>query len=376
MRVAVLLSGGVDSSVALGLLQEAGHEVEAFYLKVWLEAELAGLGDCPWEEDLRYARAVCDASGVALEVVPMQRRYHDEVVADAIAELAAGGTPSPDVLCNRQVKFGAFFEHLASRPGRPFDRVASGHYARIDDGAGGPRLLRAVDPVKDQTYFLHRLSRAQLSRCLFPIGGLRKVEVRRRAGELGLPTGSRPDSQGICFLGRIRFRDFVRAHLGERPGEIREATSGRTLGRHPGVWFFTVGQRHGLGLPGGPWYVVGKEVETAVVWVAHAGELASSRRDSFTVPAPSWIGEAPAAGRLEVRVRHAPALAGCRIEPEPGSGAGIRAVLDRPDAGIATGQSAVFYASEVCLGGGRIVAEPGREISSALSAGGGTASGR
>lgn len=349
MRIAVLLSGGVDSSVALRRLHAEGHELTAFYLKVWLEDELAHLGACPWEDDLRYARAVCEAVDVPLEVVPLQREYHERVVAWTVAELRAGRTPSPDILCNRRVKFGAFVERL----GTAFDKVASGHYARVDDAGRRRRLLRGVDPVKDQTYFLFQLDQEQLARCVFPLGGLTKAEVRALARELGLPNQDRRDSQGICFLGKLPYDDFVRGYLGERPGEIREVESGRTLGEHRGVWFHTVGQRKGLGLHGGPWYVVAKDLEHDVVLVSHRADLARHRRDRFRVADVRWIGGPPARERVEVKVRHSPSTCAGRLEPL--ADGGLEVTLDAEDPGIAAGQWAVFYDGEECLGGGMIV---------------------
>lgn len=352
MRVAVLVSGGVDSSVALRLLAEAGHELVAFYLKVWLEDELAHLGECPWDDDLRQVRAVCGELGVPLEVVPMQQRYRQAVIADALAELAAGRTPSPDVVCNRRVKFGAFVDEVVVGGG--FDRVASGHYARLATDADGTiRLRRGVDPKKDQTYFLYRLDQDQLGRSLFPLGELHKTEVRRLAAGWGLPNRDRPDSQGICFLGSIRFDEFVAAQLGERPGEIREAGSGRLLGRHRGPWFHTVGQRRGLGLGGGPWYVTGKDLAANVVWVCHGDDLAAHRRDTLTLSAVTWIAGAPPPAafhdRLEVKLRHSPATVPCRLRTADGL---WRLELATADAGIAPGQSAVLYRGDDCLGGG------------------------
>jgi tRNA-specific 2-thiouridylase len=354
MRIAVLLSGGVDSSVALRLLRAEGHELVAFYLKIWLEDELAHLGRCPWEEDLRYARAVCEAADVPLEVVSLQREYHDRVVSWAVAELAAGRTPSPDVLCNRRVKFGAFLERLEAE-GAAFDRIASGHYARIDRGSGRCRLLKGVDPVKDQTYFLFRLDQAQLSRCLFPVGGYRKQQVREVARAFDLPTRDRKDSQGICFLGKLPYDDFVAGHLGESPGEIREIGTGRRLGEHRGLWFHTIGQRKGLGLGGGPWYVVEKDLEANVLRVAHLEELPGRRRGRFRVAGVHWIGgEPPHRRELGVRIRHSPSVAGCRLDPLPGGG--LEVALDEGDAGVAAGQFAVFYDGDECLGGGTIAA--------------------
>ncbi len=366
MKVAVLLSGGVDSSVALHLAQDAGHEVHAFYLKIWLEDELADLGTCPWEDDLGYARAVCDQAGVALEVLSLQRAYHEQVVADAIHELAEGRTPSPDILCNRRIKFGAFFDALDEAnidanidPNmNRFDRVVSGHYAQLERRDGVTSLLRGVDPVKDQTYFLYRLDQRQLARCMFPLGAKRKDEVRAVAAHLGLPNRDRPDSQGICFLGKVPFDAFVHSYLGERSGEIREFGTDHVLGHHRGLWFHTVGQRRGLGLHGGPWYVAAKDVASNVVFVVHANGLADHRSDRFTVADPHWIAGTPPAGldaglTLATKVRHGPHPAPCHVRSANHGGLDVK--LETPDPGIAAGQSAVLYDDNICLGGGVIV---------------------
>lgn len=354
MRIAVLLSGGVDSSVALRLLADEGHTLHAFYLKIWLEDELAHLGSCPWEEDLSYARAVCDQLGVPLSVVALQHTYHQRVVSQAVAALAAGDTPSPDVLCNREIKYGAFLDHVdAQTEDGPFDLVASGHYARREQRDDVQLLLRGVDPVKDQTYFLHRLDQRQLARCVFPLGALFKEEVRHLAAGFGLPTQERADSQGICFLGKIPYDDFVRGYLGERPGEIRQVGSERLLGTHRGLWFHTIGQRKGLGLGAGPWFVVHKDPEQNVLYVAHGDALAAFHRHRFLVPAPHWITAPPPAGPLAVKVRHGPHTHPCRIAPRPEGGVEITLEVGG-DPGIAPGQSAVLYNGDRCLGGGVI----------------------
>ena len=361
MPIAVLVSGGVDSSVALARLVEEGREVHAFYLKVWLEDELQHLGRCPWEEDLRFVRAVTERLGVRLTVIPLQRAYRERVVAYLIAELERGGTPSPDLFCNARIKFGAFPEWIDERigdwvdaeiPRRRFERVATGHYALRAEGRGGVELRRGADPVKDQTYFLSRISEGQLERALFPVGGLQKTAVRQIARRLGLAPQDRRDSQGICFLGGVRYRDFVRAHLGERPGAVVDEATGDEIGRHRGHWLFTVGQRRGFGLSGGPWFVAAKDPASNRVLVRRGAGRPTRR---FRVGDLHWIGSgAPGEPeRLQLRVRHAPELAGALFGPQPdGSG---EVLLDEPDRGIAPGQFAVFYRGARCLGSGRIL---------------------
>jgi tRNA-specific 2-thiouridylase len=353
VKIAVLCSGGVDSSVALlRLAAEGRHELTACYLKIWLEDELAFLGTCPWEDDLEALRGVCGLLGVPLEIVPLQREYLETVVAYALAELRAGRTPSPDVMCNRMIKFGAFVARL----GGDYELVASGHHARVGRRAGLARLLIAADRRKDQTYFLSQLSQAQLARCMFPIGDLTKPEVREAARRAGLPNAERPDSQGLCFLGRVPFADFVRCHLGERRGEIRDLASGAVLGEHRGTWLYTIGQRHGLGLAGGPWFVVDKDLERNRVLVVHAERLRERSRSRFLVPNPHWIAEAPSRAELEVKLRHGERSELCSVAPAEAGGL-VVALLAGADPGLAPGQFAVFYDGGECLGGG-IIAWP------------------
>jgi len=351
MRIAMLLSGGVDSSVALALARRAGHSITAFYLKIWLEDELSYLGSCPWEEDLAYARSVCRRLSVPLEVVPLQRDYYERVVEYALAELRRGRTPSPDIFCNQRIKFGVFADHI----GPEFDKIATGHYAIIEEREGRWALRRSPDPVKDQTYFLSHLSQAQVARALFPIGAMHKSQVRRLAQELGLPTSERPDSQGICFLGKIRYPDFVRHYLGERTGSIVELESGSALGTHRGYWFHTIGQRQGLGLGNGPWYVVRKDIERNIIYVSHRARGLERARSEFTACEPNWISGSPFADRtlrLDIKLRHGPELHSSSVAPLPGDR--LHIAMDIPDDGIAPGQFAVFYRGDVCLGGARI----------------------
>ena len=349
MNVAVLLSGGVDSSVALALLsRQKGLALKAYYLKIWLEDELFSLGDCPWETDLTYARATCEQLGVPLEVMPLQSEYRTRIVEYALAELRLGRTPSPDIWCNQRVKFGAFYQRVAGE----CDQIASGHYARVEEDAGGYRLRRATDPVKDQTYFLSNLSQAQLARLCLPIGHLHKHQVRARAAEFGLPAKDRPDSQGMCFLGKINYRDFVRFHLGEARGDIVEQASGQKKGEHPGYWFYTIGQRHGLQLGGGPWYVIDKDVANNIVYIAHGSAPTRSGRRELVAEHIHWIAGSPEQSVLQVKLRHGPTLTPCEVQMLAPNRAHVS--LSTPDPGIAPGQHAVFYDGEICLGGGVI----------------------
>ena len=379
---AVLLSGGVDSSVALGLLREETTEpIEAYYLKVWLEDELSYLGNCPWEDDLAYAREVAYRFDVPLNVISLQREYHENVVSYVLDELALGRTPSPDLFCNADIKFKAFLEALpggvsreATVPGSGPPPVAgpeigaaeatpptivTGHYARIEGGDSGPRLFQAPDPVKDQTYFLSRLSPEQLAGAHFPLGRLTKEEVRRRAREWNLPNRDRPDSQGICFLGKIRYRDFVGHHLGEHDGPIVDIASGETLGSHRGHWFYTVGQRQGLGLGGGPWYVVSKDVASNRILVAHGDAEASVRTKRFALRGLNRIGRGrelltgPDPVEVRLKVRHGPGFLSGRVFFDRGAGEAL-VEISRPERGVADGQCAVFYRDGECIGSGII----------------------
>ena len=349
MKIAVLLSGGVDSSVALRLLQEEGHDLTAFYLKIWLEDELAFLGDCPWEEDLKYARAVCRDANVPLEIVPLQAEYLESVVGHALEELKAGRTPSPDILCNRRIKFGEF----GNRIDEGFEKIASGHYAQIGEQNGTAYLKRSPDPVKDQTYFLSGMTQEQLRRARFPLGPFTKDQIRQLAQKYDLPNKDRKDSQGICFLGKISYPDFVRVHLGEKEGNIVELESGKTLGQHRGFWFYTIGQREGLGLGAGPWYVVRKDTESNTIYVSHKTNQEERARDRFVVSEPNWISGPPDKAEFQVKLRHGPQLTPCRIENLSGRKLAVK--MCATDPGIATGQTAVFYDREFCLGGGVII---------------------
>ncbi|CAH9090328.1 unnamed protein product [Cuscuta epithymum] len=362
LKLAVLVSGGVDSSVALRLLHAAGHSCTAFYLKIWFQEDFENFwSECPWEEDLKYVKAVCDQVDVRLQVVHLTDEYWNNVVSYIINEYRCGRTPNPDVLCNTRIKFGAFMDTIS---GMEFDFVASGHYAKIVHASSDQPLQPSVlelskDVVKDQTYFLSHLSQSQLKRLIFPLGCIPKEEVRKLAKLFDLPNQDRKDSQGICFLGKIKFCDFVARHIGEVEGIILEAETGDYLGKHRGFWFYTIGQRQGLRLPGGPWYVVEKDSKNNVVFVSRNYFSADKKRRLFRVGSLKWqSGSYPAhANQLQCKVRHGPTLYNCNLAMEVdnnGKTVGI-VQLSQDDQGLAAGQFAAFYDGITCLGSGVIM---------------------
>jgi tRNA-specific 2-thiouridylase len=345
MKIAVLVSGGVDSSVALRLLKDQGHDLTAFYLKVWLEDELAHLGSCPWEEDLGYATTVCKKVGVSLEVVSLQKEYWHRVVTYTVEQVHQGRTPSPDVVCNQHIKFGCFYDKIDPN----FEKVATGHYAQLDEKDGLFLLKKAKDPVKDQTYFLSRLNQCQLSRALFPIGHLLKSEVRNLAAGYDLPTKDRKDSQGICFLGKIEFNEFIKHYLGVRQGDLVEHETGAVVGQHEGFWYFTIGQRKGIGLSGGPWYVVAKDTAKNVVYISRQYFSPEKTRNIVYLSNFNWIaGYPPENNALQVKLRHGELLYACTLELIDRNHGIVH--IEGRDQGIAPGQFAVFYEGDVCLG--------------------------
>ncbi|KAK6937127.1 tRNA-specific 2-thiouridylase MnmA-like, C-terminal domain [Dillenia turbinata] len=377
LKVAVLLSGGVDSSVALRLLHAAGHSCTAFYLKIWFQEDYDNfLSECPWEEDLNYAKAVCDQVNVPLEVVHLTDEYWENVVSYIIEEYRCGRTPNPDVLCNTRIKFGVFMDAISKMD---FDYIASGHYAKVvhfvtSERSHSSMLEVSRDPVKDQTYFLSHLTQAQLKRLIFPLGNMSKDEVRELATKLNLPNKDRKDSQGICFLGKvgllvvassetyglIKFSEFVARHIGEMEGIILEAETGDLLGKHRGFWFYTIGQRQGLRLPGGPWYVVEKDVKNNVVFVSRNYFSPDKRRRSFRVGSLKWLNSLPPnqINPLQCKVRHGPGFYSCelKIEVNTNGGEDIAIVhLSQDDQGLAAGQFAAFYQGRTCIGSGIIL---------------------
>ncbi len=354
LPVTVGLSGGVDSSVAALLLQKQGYQVTALFMKNWSEQDESGR--CMWEQDVADAMAVCDRLGIPLNTVDLAGSYWERVFTRFLEEYRAGRTPNPDILCNREIKFRAFLEHALSGGA---ERIATGHYARIDHRDGRYRLLRGRDRNKDQSYFLHALGQEALSHSLFPVGELEKPQVRALAREAGLVTHDKKDSTGICFIGERRFREFLRNYLPASPGEIID-TAGRVIGRHQGVLYYTLGQREGLGIGGvkgaqeGPWYVLAKDVagNRIVAGQGHDHPLLMSR--SLTATEINWIAGVPPALplRCSAKTRYRQPDQACTVE-EAGNGK-LRVRFEQPQRAVTPGQSVVFYDGEECLGGGVI----------------------
>jgi tRNA-uridine 2-sulfurtransferase len=358
-RIVVGLSGGVDSAVSAWLLQRAGHEVVGLFMKNWEGDDDAAAADpyCSANADFVDAAAVADVLGIEIEFVNFAAEYRERVFAEFLREYEAGRTPNPDVLCNAEIKFKAFLDH-ALRLGA--EAIATGHYARVRQRGGGFELLKGLDPLKDQSYFLHRLNQAQLSRTLFPVGALPKTEVRRIAAEIGLPNAQKKDSTGICFIGERPFREFLNRWLKHQPGPIRDER-GRNVGRHVGLSFYTLGQRQGLGiggLKGGgaehvPWYVAGKDLPRNVLQVVQGHNHPALQSRTLWADDCSWVaGRAPPPGAYAAKSRYRQADAGCRLSPADEGG--MRLDFDAPQWAVTPGQSAVLYHGEVCLGGGVI----------------------
>lgn len=353
-RILAALSGGVDSSVAAALLVDQGHEVVGAYMKNWINEDKI-LGNCPWEEDIRDARAVAEALGIEFRVVNLMRDYKDRVVAYLLDGYRRGLTPNPDVMCNREMKFGVFREYAKAEG---FEKVATGHYARLREKDGAVDILRGIDPNKDQTYFLALLRQHQAASALFPIGDLPKPEVRETAKRFGLPTATKKDSQGICFIGEIKMADFLETYVEEDPGPIVD-TEGRHLGTHRGLHFYTLGQRKGVGVASPhfkrPYVVVEKRFESKELVMGfdepETPNLYASRclvgQISF-VNEPFRIGETDLLAQPRYRTEAVP-MQLCRFDAEGGQ---AEIEFSRPQRALTPGQICAFYRKDVLLGGG------------------------
>jgi tRNA-specific 2-thiouridylase len=359
-KVVIGMSGGVDSSVSAWLLKEQGYEVVGLFMKNWEDDDDSEY--CSTRQDWIDAASVADVVGVDIEAVNFAAEYKDRVFAEFLREYQAGRTPNPDVLCNAEIKFKAFLDH-AMHLGA--DLIATGHYARVrhNTATGRHELLKAVDHTKDQSYFLHRLNQAQLSKTLFPLGEIPKTEVRKIAEKLKLPNAAKKDSTGICFIGERPFREFLNRYLSYKSGPIK-TPDGKVVGEHVGLSFYTLGQRKGIGIGGvksyqnadgssDAWYVARKDVENNTLWVVQGHDHPWLLSDALHAGQASWVaGSAPEAGRISAKTRYRQADVACDVAAKGDSEFALKFV----DAqwAVTPGQSAVLYDGDVCLGGGII----------------------
>jgi len=352
MNIATLLSGGVDSSVVVHLLKEQGYTPTLFYIKIGMDDD--ELLHCSSEEDIEMASLIAHKYGCKLEIVDLHKDYWENVVSYTIDKVKQGLTPNPDVMCNKLIKFGVFEEKV----GKDFDKTATGHYATTIEKDGKVFLGTAKDPIKDQTDFLAQINSLQVSKLMFPIGGLMKKEVREIALKAELPSAKRQDSQGICFLGKVNYNDFIRRYLGEKDGPIVELETGKILGTHKGYWFHTVGQRKGLGLSGGPWYVIKKDVEANIVYASKGFDAETQYGYEFSMRDFHFITENPWENNskeidVTFKIRHTPDFTVGKLIYSPN---GVHLQSSQRLQGIAPGQFGVIYdaGSNLCIGSGEI----------------------
>ncbi len=353
MNIAALISGGVDSSVVIHLLKEQGYDPTLFYIKIGQDDD--ELLHCSSEEDIEMASFIARKYGCKLEIVDLHKDYWDTVVAYTIEKVKQGLTPNPDVMCNKLVKFGVFEQ----RYGKEFDKTATGHYASTIERNGKVYLGTAKDPVKDQTDFLAQIDALQVAKLMFPVGNLMKDEVRKIALAAELPSAKRQDSQGICFLGKVNYNDFIRRYLGEKKGPIVEFETGKILGEHRGYWFHTVGQRKGLGLSGGPWYVIKKDVPGNIIYASRGYDVETQYGYQFGLTDFHFITDNPwenLSKPLDItfKIRHTPEFTKGKIEKTT---KGFHITSEEKLQGIAGGQFGVIYDknAEICIGSGEIL---------------------
>jgi len=355
-RIVVGMSGGVDSSVAALLLKRAGYDVVGVFMKNWEDDDTDEY--CSTRQDLVDAAAAADVIGIELEAVNFAAEYKDRVFAEFLREYQAGRTPNPDVLCNAEIKFKAFLDHAVKLGA---ERIATGHYARVDFSGNGFRLLKGKDAGKDQSYFLHRLNQSQLERVLFPLGDLKKTEVRRIAAEARLPNHAKKDSTGICFIGERPFREFLGKYLPHEPGAI-VTPQGMRLGTHIGLAFYTIGQRKGIGVggvagenagenAGDAWYVAQKDLASNSLIVVQGHDHPLLMKRSLSAQDASWIaGSAPAPGSAHsAKTRYRQADSACVVTRSDGGAVAVD--FAQPQWAVTPGQSVVLYDGPVCLGG-------------------------
>ncbi|HAO64503.1 TPA: tRNA 2-thiouridine(34) synthase MnmA [Candidatus Taylorbacteria bacterium] len=353
-KVFVGLSGGVDSSVSAALLKRDGYDVTGVFIKAWYPDFLT----CTWKDDRRDAMRVCATLDIPFLTVDLEKEYKKEVIDYMIREYAEGRTPNPDVMCNKVIKFGGFFKKALEMGA---DYVATGHYARVVESHSEVdepifKMLEAKDDNKDQTYFLWTLTQNELARTLFPIGDLPKPEVRELAAQFGLPTASKKDSQGLCFLGKIDLKDFLGHYFKEQQGDVIDDETGEVVGTHTGAWFFTIGERRGFTTfaetpDEKPYYIVAKDVKENTLTVSHkesAGAPLMPTRE-IRITNVNWItGIAPLRKKISARMRYRQELVSCKVSQDAD---GYFVEFDKDQSIVSAGQSIVFYAGGECLGG-------------------------
>lgn len=349
-RVVIGMSGGVDSSVAALLLKEQGYDVIGIFMKNWDDTDENGV--CTATEDYNDVIRVCNQIGIPYYAVNFEKQYWDKVFTYFLEEYKAGRTPNPDVMCNKEIKFKAFLEHALSLGA---DYLATGHYARVEYRNGEYKMLRGIDENKDQTYFLNQLTQDQLKRVMFPIGSIEKSKVRELAAQANLATATKKDSTGICFIGEKDFKTFLSNYLPAQPG-VMETMDGEVKGKHDGLMYYTIGQRHGLGIGGSgdPWFVIGKDLERNVLYVGQGFHNDKLYSDSITAVNVSWVSDQAMpkefACTAKFRYRQADNKVTVVIEDDGNA----RVIFDEPIRAVTPGQAVVFYNGDECLGGGTI----------------------
>ena len=354
MNIAALVSGGVDSSVMVHLLKEAGYDPTIFYIQIGME-EKDGFVDCPSEEDIEITSFIAKKYGCRFEIVSLHEEYWENVVSYTIEAVKRGLTPNPDMMCNKLIKFGSFEQKW----GKEFDKIATGHYATTTTVEEKTYLSTATDHVKDQTYFLGQIDYMQVSKLMFPIGHLLKPQVREIALKAQLPSAQRKDSQGICFLGKINYNDFIRRYLGEKEGFIVQLETGKIVGKHKGYWFHTIGQRKGLGLSGGPWFVVKKNFEENILYVSNGYDPETQYGKVINLQGFQYItediwGDFKDEKEITFKIRHTPEFTRGKLTKINDI---FRIHSEEKIQGIASGQFGVIYDKEshLCLGSGMII---------------------
>ncbi|MDR7000348.1 tRNA 2-thiouridine(34) synthase MnmA [Neobacillus niacini] len=350
IRVVVGMSGGVDSSVAALLLKQQGYDVIGIFMKNWDDTNEFGV--CTATEDYDDVIRVCNQIGIPYYAVNFEKQYWDKVFTYFLEEYKAGRTPNPDVMCNKEIKFKAFLEHAMNLGA---DYLATGHYARVEYRDGEYKMLRGLDENKDQTYFLNQLTQDQLSKVMFPIGNLEKSRVREFAKDAGLATATKKDSTGICFIGERNFKEFLGQYLPAQPGNM-ETFEGKVMGRHEGLMYHTIGQRHGLGIGGAgePWFAIGKDLKRNVLYVGQGFHNEMLYSDSIIADAVSWVSNKEIPAEFECTAKFRYRQEDHKVTVHLLEGNKAKVVFHAPIRAVTPGQAVVFYNGDECLGGGTI----------------------